>query len=86
MSHVMERTTVVFPAGLKKRAMARARARKISFSEFVRQAVKHAADEAVRKTSRGKDPFWSDVATYDGPVPPDISINHDKYLYDEPDS
>lgn len=85
MPKVMERTTVVLPAGLKKRLMARARARKISFSEFVRQALNN-ADPATRKSSHGKDPFWSDLATFDGPVPADVSINHDKYLYDEPES
>jgi hypothetical protein len=82
MSHVMERTTVVFPAGLKKRAMKIARRQRVSFSEFVRQAVEHAVP-APRKRWKGKDPLWSDVPVYDGPVPADISINHDKYLYDE---
>jgi hypothetical protein len=83
MSRAIERTTVVFPASLKKRAMARARARRISFSEFVRQAVDRAAPPAPRKQWKGRDPLWSDVPVYDGPVPADLSVNHDKYLYDE---
>ena len=78
----MQRTTVVLPAGLKKRAMTIARQRKISFSEFVRQAMERSAPPP-RKRLKGKDPYWSDVAVYDGPVPPDLSSNHDKYLYDE---
>jgi len=78
-----ERTTVVLPPGLKREAVARARREGISFGEFVRQSLRRSLSEAHRKTSRKKDPFWSDVAVYDGPVPADISVNHDKYLYDE---
>ena len=43
----LKRTTVVFPAGLKKRAMTLARKRKISFTEFVRQAVEQSAPAAA---------------------------------------
>ncbi len=80
----VDRTTVILPVQLKKRAMAAARQRKISFAEFVRQAVDRAAPP--RRRGKGNDPFWADVAVYNGPVPPDISSNHDKYLYDEPES
>jgi hypothetical protein len=80
-----DRTTIVLPPRLKQLATARARERKISFSEFVRRAV----EDAVRQPRAGgqldKDPFWSDVAVYDGPVPADLSENHDKYLYDDID-
>ena len=76
------RTTVVLPPRLKDRATARARAQKISFSEFVRRAVEHALVKPNVRNKK-KDPFWSDIAVYDGPVPPDVSVNHDKYLYDD---
>lgn len=82
----MDRTTVMFPLQLKRRAMTAARRRKISFAEFVRKAVEQAAPAPPRKKPNGEDSFWSDLAVYDGPVPPDISINHDKYLHDEPES
>jgi hypothetical protein len=77
-----ERTTIVLPPALKKKAMARARTEGISFGEFVRQSLR---DKLTRPQGKrkGKDPFWSDVAVYDGPVPADVSVNHDKYLYDE---
>lgn len=78
-----DRTTVVFPPGLKQLAMERARERKISFAEFVREAVENAIRTPRTKSKRTKDPLWDDVPVYDGPVPEDISINHDKYLYDE---
>jgi hypothetical protein len=80
-----DRTTVVFPPGLKQLAMERARERKISFAEFVREAVESAIHTPKPKRKRAKDTFWGDLAVYDGPVPTDISINHDKYLYDEPE-
>lgn len=80
-----ERTTIVLPPRLKQRATARARERKISFAEFARQAILKAVNEPVPKRRRkhGKDPIFWDVPVYDGPVPADLSINHDKYLYDE---
>jgi hypothetical protein len=79
------RTTVVLPPRLKQRATALARQRKISFAEFTRQAIMKAVNEPPPKRGRkrGKDPIFWDVPVYDGPVPADLSINHDKYLYDE---
>jgi len=78
------RTTIRLPRRLKQLATARARARKTSFNEFVRQAV----ERAVIPTSgtQSRDPLFSDLAVYDGPVPSDISVNHDKYLYDDPET
>jgi hypothetical protein len=78
-----DRTTIVLPPRLKQLATARARERKISFSEFVRQAVEDAVNQPRTGARNKKDSFWSDVAVYDGPVPADLSENHDKYLYDE---
>lgn len=80
-----ERTTIVLPPRLKQLATARARERKISFSEFVRQAVEKAVLDKPRKRTRSKDPLFADIPIYDGPVPSDVSENHDKYLYDDVD-
>jgi hypothetical protein len=82
MARVMQRTTVVLPAGLKRRAMAKARERKISFSELVREAVEHSLPTPP-KARKTRDPLWDDIPVYEGPVPADYSSNHDKYLYDE---
>ena len=78
-----DRTTVVLPPRLKKQVTTRARQQGVSFSEFVRQTLRQAVNERAAKRPRTKDPFWSDVAVYEGAVPPDISVNHYKYLYDE---
>jgi hypothetical protein len=80
----MQRTTVMLPASLKRRLTAVARQRKISFAAFVRQALERSAP-VPRKRIKGKDSFWSDLVVFEGPVPADISMNHDKYLYDEPE-
>jgi hypothetical protein len=49
----------------------------------VRQAVDRAAPPVPKRQWKGRDPLWADVPVYDGPVPADLSVNHDKYLYDE---
>jgi hypothetical protein len=80
-----DRTTVVLPPRLKQRATARARQQGISFAELVRRAIQNEVTQPLRRARKGKkDPLFDDVPVYDGPVPADFSINHDKYLYDEP--
>ena len=80
-----DRTTIVLPPRLKQRATALARQRKVSFSEFVRQAVQKAVNETDQKPSSKahRDRFWTDIPVFNGPGPTDIALNHDKYLYDE---
>ncbi len=80
-----ERTSVVLPASLKKQAVARARIEGISFAELIRRSLKERlSSQPAKRKRRKRDPLFDDVAVYEGPVLPDISINHDKYLYDEP--
>ncbi len=38
---------------------------------------------AAAAAKRKMDPLFADTAFYEGDVPPDLSLNHDKYLYDE---
>ena len=77
-----ERTTVVLPAPLKQRAVARAREQGISFGEFVRRAVEEMLTTPPRGATRKKtgDPFWDNLKIYEG-GPTDASIRHDDYLY-----
>ncbi len=78
-----ERTVVVLPSRLKQRAEVRARKQKVSLDEIIRQAlVKELANPVPKRTGK-RDPLFDNVPVYDGPVPADFSINHDKYLYDE---
>jgi hypothetical protein len=88
-----DRTTVVFPPDLKKRAVLRARAEGISFGEFVRRAVDKQLSPPSKKGSKVPwkigsrntgDPFWDNLRTFSG-GPADLAARHDDYLYgDEP--
>lgn len=81
-----ERTSIVLPPALKRQAVAHARRAGISFAEFVRRSLRESisAKASSAKRRRKRDPLFDDVAVYTGPVPADLSVNHDKYLYDEP--
>ena len=78
-----QRTTIVLPDTLKRRATARARAQKISFGEFVRQAIESSLSGHRTSKGRKKDPYLDFCDVYSGDTPPDLALNHDKYLYDE---
>jgi hypothetical protein len=81
-----ERTTVVFPPELKRRAVSRARHQGISFGEFVRRAVEKevAVPSKLGSKSKTGDPFWDNLKTFDDDSPPDLSTRIDEFLYDEP--
>jgi hypothetical protein len=80
----------MLPEGVKQRAMAEARKLKISFADFVRQAV---ADKLPRKgkgvdrlKQRRKDPLFrllDRLALVRGDTATDIAADHDDYLYGE---
>lgn len=73
----METTTVNLPAELKTQALQRADQLGVSLEEIIRQAL----ELHLQSPQRSRDPFLDDDAVYDGDVPPDLSLNHDKYLY-----
>jgi hypothetical protein len=74
----MKRTTVMLPAGLRARAIERARWLGISMGELIRRSM-----EAMLADSEGAgaDPLVADEAVFDGPLPDDLAENHDRYLY-----
>jgi len=78
-----DRTTIVLPPDLKRRAVSRARRQGISFGEFVRRAVEKqlagpARGRAKRKTG---DPFLDSLVTFDDGGPPDLSTRVDEIVY-----
>lgn len=84
-----DRTTIVLPPELKRRAVSRARRQGISFGEFVRRAVeKQVALPTVkivkppRKRKTG-DPFWDNLVFFEDDGPTDLSVRHDDYIYGE---
>jgi hypothetical protein len=87
-----DRTTIVLPPELKRRAVSRARHQGISFGEFVRRAVERQltrpADKVIkvpwkRGSRKTGDPFWDNLVTYHDDGPTDLSVRHDDYLYGE---
>lgn len=77
MSHRMQRTTILLPAELKRRAVKRAKERGVSFGELVRKAL--AAH--LRDVSDTEDSLLADLAVFQGKTPRDLAAEHDRYLY-----
>lgn len=77
----MKRTTVMLPSALKAKAERRARKKGLSFGEIVRESLgRYLRAEGEHETL---DPLFADQAVFDGPVPRNLSADHDRYLYDE---
>jgi len=78
----MHRTTILLPPELQVEAEAVARSQGISLGELIRRQLQAVTPQKVRR-KRSNDPIFKKFKVWDGPVPPDISLNHDKYLYEE---
>jgi hypothetical protein len=76
----MHRTTVMLPRELHDRASRRARQRRISLGELIREALAAALRESDQV--RESDPLYGDDAVFDGRAPSDLAARHDAYLYD----
>ncbi len=80
----------MLPEDVKQRAMIEARKLKISFADFVRQAVTEKLPQtrggADRLKQRRRDPLFrllDRVAVLRGDTTTDIAARHDDYLYGE---
>jgi hypothetical protein len=78
-SNNVNRTTVVLSEDLKLRAREQARREGIPFSELVRQAIAARVDDPAGRVD--EDPLFGDVPVYEGPVPANLSEDHDTDLY-----
>ena len=76
----MNRTTIMLPPELKRRALARADARGISLAELIRQCLEAEVREARERPA--EDPLFADRVVYQGETPADLARRHDDYLYD----
>jgi len=76
----MHRTTIMLPAELKARAVKRAKDMDISLEDLIRDALAAALKDG--KKQEEIDPFFADIAVYDGTAPKDGVKNLDHYLYD----
>jgi hypothetical protein len=79
-----DRTTVVLPPELKRRAVSRARHQGISFGEFVRRAVEKQLTTPTKSRVKRKktgDPFLDSLVTFDDGGSPDLSTRIDEIVY-----
>jgi hypothetical protein len=81
----MHRTTLMLPPDLKIQAQRRAQEEGISLGEFIRRAIESRLGGS-RKAERAADPMFADHAVWTGDVPSDLSAEHDRYLYDDPEA
>lgn len=73
----MERTTIMLPGQLKYRAHRRAAELGISLGELIRESFL----ETLNRDREDVDPLYSDDATYAGPAPSELAVDHDSYVY-----
>jgi hypothetical protein len=71
----------MLPVDLKQRASSLAERLGISLGELIRRSL-----EGALRGNAGEvreDPFFEDRAVYAGPAPPNLSADHDDFLYGE---
>jgi hypothetical protein len=78
----MQRMTILLPPKLKAQAQRRAKERKVSVSDLVRESLE-AALESVETDRRVSDPLFTDETVFSGEAPSDLARNHDRYLYED---
>jgi hypothetical protein len=71
----------MLPDDLKTRASRIARESGMSLGEIIRESLENWLK--CRKSPAAGDSLFHDIPVYEGSVPEDYSINHDKYLYGE---
>ena len=76
----MQRMTIMLPPKLKAQAQRRAKERKVSVSDLVRESLE-ATLESAETGRRGSDPLFTDETVFSGEAPSDLARNHDRYLY-----
>lgn len=77
-TRAMKRTTVMLSEDLRRRAIVRARQKRVSLGELIRDSLNAALPNVSYEL--GEDPLFEDVV-FDGPAPRDLSRRHDEYLY-----
>lgn len=80
----MIKTTILLPEDLQKRAKLLAKKKGTTLTGLIRKQLEAAVvqDEGA-EVERAEDPLFSNWQPSDKIVPSDLSVNHDRYLYDE---
>lgn len=80
----MNKTTILLPENLQKRARKLAKKRGTTLSGFIRKQLEQAVSEDDSDVvNRKDDPLFRNWKPSDADLPTDISLNHDRYLYGE---
>ena len=80
----MNKTTILLPEDLKRRASALAKKRGTTLSAFIRKQLERSVEQDEANVgSRKEDPLFSNWNPSDADLPSDLSANHDRYLYGE---
>jgi len=80
----MNKTTILLPENLQKRAKTLAKKRGTTLSGFIRKQLERAVNEDESDVvNRKEDPLFSNWKPSDADLPADLSVNHDRYLYGE---
>ena len=80
----MNKTTILLPEDLQKRAKLLAKKRGTTLTGLIRKQLEAAVIENEGEDlQRKEDPLFSNWNPSDKAVPTDISSNHDHYLYGE---
>lgn len=79
----MHRTTILLPEDLRQRAQTVAAKQGLSLSKLIRQQLEKIAGPMAKKQSRRADPLFKNWKPSGKAIPPDLSDNHDRYLYGE---
>jgi hypothetical protein len=75
----MQRTTVLLPERLKKKANAKANILGLSLDEFIQLSIKNSINSQFNK--KKSDPFIKDNSVFNECNANDCSINHNDYIY-----
>ena len=78
----MQRITLLLPPDLKAQAERQAQARGVSIGELIREILATAL-KGEPNGQRATDPLFADDAIFPGDTPPDLSLHHDRYLYED---
>jgi len=81
----MQRITLLLPPDLKAQAQRQARAQGVSLGELIREILATAL-KMEPNGQRAVDPLFADDAIFPDDTPSDLSLHHDRYLYDDPHS
>ena len=81
----MQRITLLLPPNLKAQAQRQAQAQGYPLGNWSEEILATALKTAPNE-QRAADPLFADDVVFLGDTPSDLSLHHDRYLYEDPHS